>query len=47
MNGKFNQKQVGLIEQQARLLMADSRQRRLNRHASMLERASQLIGLHG
>ncbi|HIK36706.1 MAG: hypothetical protein NZ901_01205 [Geminocystis sp.] len=45
MNAKFNQKQIGLIEQQARLLMADNRQRRNNRHATMLERASQQIGL--
>lgn len=44
MNAKKNNN-LGSISQQARLLMVDSRQRKQNRQASMLERAAKQVGL--
>jgi hypothetical protein len=43
MNAKQNN--LGSINQQARLLMVDSRQRKHNRQASMLERSAKQVGL--
>lgn len=36
---------LGNINQKARLLMVDNRQRRQNRQASMLERVAKQVGL--
>lgn len=47
MNTKFNQtgKNIGSVNQQARLLMVGNRHRQSNRQAAMLERASEQVGL--
>lgn len=43
---KFNnQNSIGSINQQARLLMVDNRQRRNHRQATMLERAAEQVGI--
>ncbi|MGI0481271.1 hypothetical protein ACN4EE_10805 [Geminocystis sp. CENA526] len=44
MNAKQNNN-IGSISQQARLLMVDTRQRKQNRQASMLERSAKQVGL--
>ncbi|AFZ53929.1 hypothetical protein [Cyanobacterium aponinum] len=47
MKAKFNNNtsNISSIGQQARLLMVDNRQRKSNRQATMLERASEQVGL--
>ncbi len=43
MNAKQNN--LGSINQKARLLIVDNRQRKHNRQASMLERSAKQVGL--
>lgn len=47
MNAKLNQttNNISSVGQQARLLMVDSRHRKSNRQATMLERAFEQVGL--